>query len=131
LCGAVRYEVRGPLRGVVNCHCTQCRRTSGHFVAATATRQEDLVLTESRGLRWYPSSAKARRGFCAICGSSLFWEPTAGERVAIMAGTLDSPTGLETVAQVFVEDAGDYYAISDTLPHLGDEDLAWFKKTRI
>ena len=35
LCGVVRYEVRGPLRPVIACHCTQCRRTSGPFVAAT------------------------------------------------------------------------------------------------
>jgi len=42
LCGAVRYEVRGPLRPVVACHCTQCRRMTGHFLAATAAREADL-----------------------------------------------------------------------------------------
>src|SRR3712207_4521999 len=102
LCGAVRYEVRGSLRPVVDCHCTQCRRTSGHFAAFTATRSENLVLTESEGLRWYRSSETARRAFCEICGSSLLWERAPGERVSIAAGTLDAPTGLETVAHVFV-----------------------------
>jgi hypothetical protein len=120
LCGAVRYEVRGPLRPVVDCHCTMCRRTSGHFAAFTATRPEDLVLIESEGLRWYRASAKARRGFCAKCGSSLFWEPASGERVSIAAGTLDLPTGLETAVHVFVEDSGDYYKISDGLPQRAD-----------
>ena len=120
LCGAVRYEVSGPLRPVVDCHCTMCRRTSGHFAAFTATRPEDLVLTESEGLRWYQSSATARRGFCEVCGSSLFWEPDSGERVSIAAGTLDLPTGLETVVHVFVEDAGDYYEIGDGLPQRAD-----------
>lgn len=120
LCGAVRYEVRGPLRAVVNCHCAQCRRTSGHFVAATATRPEDLVLIESEGLRWYGSSPTARRGFCQTCGASLFWEPVTGGQISIMAGTLDSPTGLETVAHIFVGDAGDYYAIDDDLPRRSD-----------
>ncbi len=116
LCGAVRYEVRGPLRAVVNCHCAQCRRTSGHFVAATAARREDLELTESAGLRWYESSATARRGFCQACGASLFWEAVSGGRVSIMAGSLDPPTGLQTAAHIFVEDAGDYYDIDDGLP---------------
>ena len=116
LCGPVRYEVRGPLRAVVNCHCEQCRRTSGHFVAATAARVEDLVLVESGGLSWYESSPTARRGFCRTCGASVFWEPVSGESVSIMAGTLDPPTGLETVAHIFVEDAGDYYEIDDDLP---------------
>lgn len=116
LCGAVRYEVRGPLRAVVNCHCAQCRRTSGHFVAATAARSEDLTLVESDGLRWYESSPAARRGFCRTCGASLFWEPVSGGRVSIMAGTLDLPTGLQTAAHIFVDDAGDYYEIHDDLP---------------
>lgn len=116
LCGAVRYEVRGPLRPVVNCHCVQCRRTSGHFVAATAARPEDLVLVESGGLSWYESSPTARRGFCRTCGASLFWKPVSGGWISIMAGTLDSPTGLETVAHIFVDDAGDYYEINDDLP---------------
>lgn len=121
LCGSVRYEVRGgPLRPVVDCHCTQCRRTSGHFAAFTATRPQDLVLTGSVGLRWYRSSSTARRGFCGDCGSSLFWEPASGERISIAAGTLDLPTGLETVAHVFVEDCGDYYTISDDLPRRAD-----------
>ena len=38
LCGAVNYRVDGPLRPVVACHCGQCQRTSGHFVAATSGR---------------------------------------------------------------------------------------------
>ncbi len=115
LCGAVRYEVRGPLRPVVYCHCTQCRRTSGHFSASTATRLDNLILSESKGLRWYQSSPMARRGFCRDCGSSLFWEPTSGDRVSIAAGTLDSPTGLNAAAHVFVGDTGNYYTVSDGL----------------
>ena len=122
LCGAVRYEVRGPLRAVVNCHCAQCRRTSGHFVAATAARREDLTLLESKGLRWYTSSRTARRGFCATCGASLLWDPVSGGLVSIMAGTLDGPTGLETVAHIFADDAGDYYTINDNLRRHSDGD---------
>jgi hypothetical protein len=79
-----------------------------------------LVLTESEGLRWYQSSATARRGFCEVCGSSLFWEPDSGERVSIAAGTLDLPTGLETAIHVLVEDSGDYYTINDGLPQRAD-----------
>jgi len=36
LCGAVRYEVLGPLRDVVLCHCSHCRRTHGHVAAYAA-----------------------------------------------------------------------------------------------
>ena len=61
LCGAVRFEVAGPLRPVVLCHCTQCRRSTGHFMAATAARQRDFHLLAGEQLRWYASSDSARR----------------------------------------------------------------------
>ena len=64
LCGAVRYEVRGALRPVVMCHCTQCRRMTGHVMAATGARHADFRLLSEDGLGWYASSAEARRGFC-------------------------------------------------------------------
>jgi hypothetical protein len=97
-----------------------CRRTSGHFVAATAVRGDALVLHEERGLRWYDSSPTARRGFCQFCGSNLFWAPRDGSRFSIMAGTLDKPTGLATAVHIFVNDAGDYYRIADGVPQRTD-----------
>ena len=93
-----------------------------HFVAATATRPEALTFIASEGLRWYQSSEAARRGFCGNCGSSLFWEPTSGEKIVIMAGTLDGPTGLETAAHIFVDDAGDYYEMHDDLLRFTGDD---------
>ncbi len=119
LCGAVRYTVHGPLRNVVNCHCEQCRRTHGHFAAYSAARIADLRLLESRGLKWYmPADGYARRGFCCECGASLFWEPLDQDRISIAAGTLDQPTGLQTIRHIFVRDAGDYYELNDDLEKL-------------
>jgi hypothetical protein len=116
LCGAVQYEVRGPLRSVFYCHCSMCRRASGHFVAATACAREHLVCDAGDALQWYQSSAAARRGFCRNCGSNLFWDPIGEPRVSIMAGTLNLPTGLEARGHIFVAEAGDYYRIDDGLP---------------
>ena len=45
LCGAVHYQIRGPLRPVVNCHCGQCLRTHGNVAAYTSAARADLVLT--------------------------------------------------------------------------------------
>jgi hypothetical protein len=97
LCGAVRYEVHGPPREVLICHCDECRRWHGHVSAGTAANREHLVLVEQRGLRWIHSprsDAQARRGFCVECGSSLFWDAPSRPTVSIAAGTLDGPTGL-------------------------------------
>ncbi len=116
LCGDVRFEVHGPLRPVIYCHCSMCRRGSGHFDAATACAPEHLRLLSAQSLRWYRSSASARRGFCSTCGSQLFWEPADGGHVSIWAGTLDKPTGLAASMHIFVADKGDYYQITDGLP---------------
>lgn len=116
LCGAVRYEVRGPLRPIVACHCTQCRKQTGHFMASTACRRADFALTREDGLRWYQSSASARRGFCAECGSVLFWEGEGKDYISIAAGSIDGRSGLKIAQHIFVADKGDYYAIEDGLP---------------
>ncbi len=116
LCGAVRYAVDGPLRGVSYCHCSQCRRTSGHFVAATACEAGHLQFLEDTGLRWYRSSPLAERGFCKHCGASLFWRPAHGRHISIMAGTLDVPTNLQALEHIHVDSASDYYTIGDGLP---------------
>lgn len=117
LCGGVRYEIRGALRDVVACHCTQCRRTSGHYAAMTSAALEEFVLTSSATLAWYRSSASAERGFCTVCGGNLFWRPAGEGRLSITAGTLDGPTGVKLAEHIFVADKGDYYPIDDDLPH--------------
>jgi hypothetical protein len=116
LCGAVSYEVQGPLRDVLICHCGECRRWHGHVSASTAARRTDLIVTEDRGLHWIQSphsDARARRGFCAECGSSLFWDPPGRDTISIAAGTLDGETGLRTASHWFVSQAGDYYELPD------------------
>ncbi|MFL6600237.1 MAG: GFA family protein [Steroidobacteraceae bacterium] len=115
-CGGVKYEVRGPLRNVIACHCVQCRRTSGHFVAATACRRAAFTLVNAQTLKWYVAVPGFRRGFCVECGSSLFFEEEGGERVSIAAGSLDEPQGLKIVAHIFVSEAGDYYEIDTSVP---------------
>lgn len=116
LCGAVRYQLKPPLRPSIACHCGQCRRTSGHYVSATAVSRQNFTLTRSDGLKWYRSSARARRGFCRECGSSLFWSADARDTISIMSGTIDGKTGLRTAAHICVADKGDYYELTPSEP---------------
>jgi|SRR5579872_4166987 len=116
MCGGVRYEVHGPLRDIVACHCTQCRRASGHFVTATACRRKAFKLASDRTLKWYVAVPGHRRGFCGECGSVLFFEEVGGERVSIAAGSLDEPQGLKVAAHIFTSEAGDYYEIDPAVP---------------
>jgi hypothetical protein len=116
LCGAVSFELAGPLSAPTACHCSQCRRQSGHFWASTEAPRAALTLHGGDALRWYQASDKARRGFCGTCGSFLFWDPLGQDRIAVAMGALDPPTGLELALHIFVDDKGDYYTIGDGLP---------------
>jgi hypothetical protein len=67
---------------------------------------------------WYQSSEKVRRGFCSICGSVLFWEPTiAGyEWTSVALGCLETTTKLRIAKHTFVADKGSYYEIENDAP---------------
>ena len=112
LCGAVRFEITGPLRPVIACHCVQCRKQTGTYMSATATKDEYFTLTEQRGLKWYRSSPEARRGFCGECGSVLFWKGDGRDYIAIAAGSIDGDLGVPLEGHIFCESAGDYYEIA-------------------
>lgn len=120
LCGAVKYRVRGELRGIVNCHCSKCRRFHGSFGAYTSVALKDLEIVDKRGLTWFDSTTdetpNVRRGFCARCGASLFWYPGEAKDISVAAGSLDEPTGLQTIGHVWTSQISDYYKICDDHP---------------
>lgn len=116
LCGAVRYEVTGPLRDVVNCHCSFCQKQHGGYGPHTKARKVNISLTKTEGLGWYQTSDIARRGFCRGCGSGLFWEPYELDATGIIASTLDDPSGLKTMGHIYVSEKSDFYQITDDLP---------------
>jgi hypothetical protein len=121
LCGAVTFELLPPVRDVIVCHCRQCARWTGYAVAATAVTSENFRLIQGKeSLKWYSASEHAERGFCSVCGSSLFWKPSDGSRISVLAGALDPPTHLKVSAHIFVADKSDYYEIKDEVPCFAD-----------
>lgn len=106
--GAVRYRVDGPLAGLAACHCTQCRRASGHYLAGATARRADLTVEGEVG--WYESTrGEIRRGFCPTRGSQLLWDRIGAE-------TIDGEAGVWLREHIFVADKGDYCDIADGLP---------------
>jgi len=116
LCKAVSFEVTGPLPAPSACHCTNCRKHSGHFEASTDVPRSHLTIHGSDNLAWYRSSEKVRRGFCSTCGSSLFWDPIHRDWIAIAMGAFDGSTNTKIEKHIFVANKGDYYDIKDGLP---------------
>jgi hypothetical protein len=118
LCGAVRFEAIAPLRAFTACHCRQCRKQSGHFIAMTGVPLDRFTLKRQDGLSWYRASDTAERGFCRDCGSWLFWKPTGEARISIAGGAFDGPTGERIETHIFCADKGDYYTIADGVPQI-------------
>ena len=121
-CGRVRFRARGVSRRVTECHCSQCRRQSGHRYASTGAKTSDIEIDGAAGITWFRASPDAERGFCSTCGSHLFWKKSAEDYTAILAASIDQPTGLRLAKHIFVEDKGDYYEITDGLPRFAGYD---------
>lgn len=115
LCGEVSFRINGPMRDIIGCHCTQCRRITGHYLTATAVRMKYFQLIRETGLKWFRASDTASRGFCSNCGSTLFWSPDSGSHMSIATGALDDTGDLTLVANIFVDNKGAYY---ESEPHI-------------
>lgn len=111
----MRFRLTARPPGVVNCHCGQCRRFHGAFGAYASVPRAAMILESGAALVWYQSSAKARRGFCGTCGSSLFWDGFGRADIDVSAGALDQPTGLAALRHIHTADRADFYAITDGL----------------
>jgi hypothetical protein len=88
-------------------------------MAFSATKTASLKIEGEENITWFRASEDARRGFCATCGSHLFWHGNDSPRISIAAASIDQPTGLSLVKHIFCADKGDYYVIAD-----GAEQLA-------
>lgn len=78
LCGSTQFTAVLPARWVAHCHCTRCQRAHGApFVTWAGFGEQDVTLkSPSDTLRWFVTPEGASRGFCARCGSPMFFKST-------------------------------------------------------
>ena len=114
LCGAIAFRATAEPKGASICHCSQCRRQSGHLWASAFVPIAALEIDGEPS--WYEASPKARRGFCGTCGAFLFWKANDEDTISLALGALVAPTGITLEKHIFVADKGDYYEIADKLP---------------
>ena len=88
-----------------------------------STRFADGVRMESSDeLRWYASSTIAERGFCAQCGTVLFWRLVGGSGMSVSPHAVD--TDFERIAEhVFVDEKPDWYDFADTAPRITSAEM--------
>ncbi len=120
-CGAVSFEIEGPLTPGSLCHCSQCRRLHGAPGAYTSAPASAYRISGEESLKWFATSARAEQSFCRTCGSKLFWREIGDKDLDATLGTLDSPTGITLGRHIFTRHQGDYYEIDhDGVPRYAD-----------
>jgi len=116
LCGAVNFTASGVELHHHVCHCGMCRRWTGGPQMAAATERVSFVGEENLGR--YDSSDWAQRGFCKVCGSSLFYllKPTGQYMLSI--GAFDDPSKFQLVREIFIDHKPAGYAFAGELARL-------------
>ena len=116
-CGAVQYAVPDEFRYAMNCHCSNCRRTTGSaFKPFAGIEREKFTVTQGQdGLLIYGGD-KAHDAHCGKCGSLLYSVVRDGAWVHVAMGTLvDTPT-IRPGRHIFVGSKAPWFTITDDLP---------------
>ncbi|MEM8686079.1 MAG: GFA family protein [Pseudomonadota bacterium] len=119
LCGQIRYRITGPLHGVLNCHCSMCRKAHGAaFRTRAAVKTAEFEWLAGRDLLTaYQSSPGEHRTFCSKCGSNLVTLfDNNPDWLGFPLGTLDDDPGAKPAFHVFVGSKAPWHDISDDLP---------------
>lgn len=117
LCGAVTFEGHGPVTKLDACHCDMCRQlNAGPFMGVGF--HDGLTVTNGKALKWYDSSDWARRGFCAECGSALFYNLKGSDFYSVSSGCIDIPDGMTLGHEFFIDQKPDFYALAGDRPRL-------------
>jgi hypothetical protein len=132
LCGRVRYEAEPPTLFFAHCHCRWCREAHGAaFVSWVGIAAERFRLVAGEdNLRWYQSSGQSRRGFCAVCGTTLFFASALcpGE-MHVTRASLPAVIDRDAELHCFYDQHAAWAECGDTLPRY-DSDAPGLAKYR-
>lgn len=116
LCGAVAFEVEGPLGPVVFCHCSICRRSSGSAFAASASvpAASFRIVRGEEAVHEYESSDGYFRAFCSRCGSPVYGRSARSPEVRrVRLGTLEGGAPVRAQAHVWTSSKAPWFDIGD------------------
>jgi len=119
LCGAVRYEIDGPIHHIIFCHCSQCRKAQGSAFATNGiVKEQDFRLVAGEqtltAYEWPPGKT---RHFCSVCGSPIISKSDARpDQVRVRIGTIESDIAERPMAHIFVTSKANWEELDDDLP---------------
>jgi len=117
-CGAVQYEVEDQFAYALNCHCSNCRRTTGSaFKPFAGIERHKFGITAGEDARLiYGDEAATHDAHCGRCGSLLYSVVREGQWVHVAMGTLLDDPSIRPTAHMFVGSKAPWYEITDNLP---------------
>jgi hypothetical protein len=116
-CGVVQYQVADAFRYALNCHCSNCRRTTGAaFKPIAGIEADKLRVTAGADRRLIYGDAASHDAHCASCGSLLYSLVRDAAYVHVAMGTLRDPPSIRPSAHIFVGSKAPWFSITDDLP---------------
>lgn len=118
LCGGVMFTVDGPIFGMGNCHCSNCRKAYGSaFGTIAVCKKDDFKYVQGEDLiASFKQSERITRYFCKVCGSPLPLKEDWDSRVGIPGGLLDDDPKIKPSQHIFVSDKAPWWDITDDKP---------------
>jgi hypothetical protein len=116
-CGAVRYRVADAFRYAANCHCSNCRASTGSaFKPFAGIERDKLEVTDGANklLTWGEADNNHTR--CAVCGSLLYSVVRDGAFVHVALGSLSDEPSIRPTEHIFVGSKAPWFEITDELP---------------
>lgn len=126
LCGAVTVIAKNMSNNVGACHCSMCRKWSGGPLMAIDC-ESNVSFTGEENIKVFNSSGWAERGFCATCGTHLFYRLKENNQYFVPVGLFDDCEAIVFAHQVFIDEKPAYYSFAnETKNMIGAEVIAQF-----
>jgi hypothetical protein len=117
LCGAVQYAVADEFIYAANCHCSNCRRTTGSaFKPFAGIERERLSLTKGEDNLLIFGEETGHDVHCKTCGSLLYSVVRDAAFVHVAMGTLVDEPAIRPTQHIFVGSKAKWFTITDDLP---------------
>ncbi len=116
-CRAVTYRVNDAFAYAMNCHCSNCRRTTGAaFKPMAGIKRAEIAIVEGEAKVMAFGDGPDHDVHCAVCGSLLYSVVRNGAYVHVALGTLLDAPSIRPTAHIFVGSKAPWYQITDDLP---------------
>jgi hypothetical protein len=116
-CGAVRYAVADAFAYALNCHCSNCRRTTGSaFKPFAGIARDKFRLSAGDDELLIYGDPTGHDAHCRRCGSLLYSVVRNGSFVHVAMGTLVDDPRVRPTAHIFVGSKAPWHVITDDLP---------------